>query len=96
MWFKRCTGYRDQQLLNEISSWECAYANALNAEERREYTEQLHGMKRYLEYATARSRDAVEIVRMKREAGHLLFRIQKLLASVGGVGGSTLSTPSTN
>ncbi|KAL8452167.1 hypothetical protein Emed_001474 [Eimeria media] len=83
VWFKRCTGYRDKQLLKEIFSWEEKHVQGLNPAERRAYTEQLLGAKRYLEYSSARSRDAVEVVRMEREASHLNARIEKLRASVG-------------
>ncbi|KAL8431537.1 hypothetical protein Efla_000583 [Eimeria flavescens] len=34
VWFKRCTGYRDQQLLKEICSWEEEHFKSLGAAER--------------------------------------------------------------
>lgn len=81
VWFKRCTGYRDQQLLNEIFAWEGGYVQSLETAQRREYAEKLHGVKRYLEYASARSRDNVELVRMQREASHVAARVEKLYES---------------
>ncbi|KAL8434853.1 hypothetical protein ACSSS7_002819 [Eimeria intestinalis] len=49
VWFKRCTGYRDQQLLKKIFSWEEKHVQGLRPAERRAYAEQLLGAKRYLE-----------------------------------------------
>ncbi|KAL8273257.1 hypothetical protein Esti_002758 [Eimeria stiedai] len=49
VWFKRCTGFRDQQLLKEIFSWEEKHVHGLGPAERRAYADQLLGAKRYLE-----------------------------------------------
>ncbi|CDJ61326.1 hypothetical protein, conserved [Eimeria maxima] len=63
IWFNRCVAYRDQQLMREIHSWEREHFASLGTKEREEYVERLRGTKRYLEYAVARSRDDVDVVR---------------------------------
>ncbi|XP_026192811.1 uncharacterized protein LOC34618795 [Cyclospora cayetanensis] len=80
VWFNRCVGYRDQQLLKEISSWEAEHMKTLDNQQRQAYMDKLLGAKRYLEYTSARSRDDVEIVKMQREARHLSARLEKLQA----------------
>ncbi|CDJ33848.1 uncharacterized protein EMH_0056230 [Eimeria mitis] len=78
IWFNRCVSYRDRQLLREIHSWEAEHVSSLGPKQREEYVERLLGTKRYLEYAAARSRDEVDVVRLKREASHIIARLDKL------------------
>ncbi|CDJ64221.1 hypothetical protein, conserved [Eimeria necatrix] len=63
VWFNRCIAYRDQQLLKEIHSWETEHVKSLRPEERKDYLDRLQGTKRYLEYAAARSRDDIEVIK---------------------------------
>ncbi|CDJ49163.1 hypothetical protein, conserved [Eimeria brunetti] len=83
IWFNRCIGYRDKQLLKEIHSWEAEHVSSLGTKEREEYLQRLLGTKRYLEYAAARSRDEVDAVRLKREASHIIARLEKLNGRFG-------------
>ncbi|OEH79017.1 hypothetical protein cyc_01862 [Cyclospora cayetanensis] len=69
VWFNRCVGYRDQQLLKEISSWEAEHMKTLDNQQRQAYMDKLLGAKRYLEYTSARSRDDVEIVNLEAALG---------------------------
>eukprot|EP00922_Rhytidocystis_sp_ex-Travisia-forbesii_P005255 GHVS01007664.1.p1 GENE.GHVS01007664.1~~GHVS01007664.1.p1 ORF type:complete len:256 (+),score=53.32 GHVS01007664.1:59-769(+) len=76
--FRRCTQFRDGQIMKSVLSWEKKHVKQLRDDERSVYVEDLQAKIRYLEYLRLRAGDKMDQIEYDREKRDIEKRVSSL------------------